>query len=109
VLGGLYLALYLSRFEPVEVIKGSVKTTRGAGLRKILVVSQFVVSTAFIIGTIVANQLSYIRTKDLGFEKDRTMVMPIWFSPVRSTTTARPTSGFVIVKSRLGSKSIRIS
>lgn len=80
LLGGLYPALYLSRFEPVEVIKGSVKTSRGAGLRKILVVVQFIVSTAFIIGTVIVyNQLEYIRSKDLGFEKDRTMAMPIWF------------------------------
>ncbi len=39
LLGGLYPALYLFRFEPVEVIKGSVKTGRGTTLRKVLVVT----------------------------------------------------------------------
>ena len=38
-LAGLLGGLYLSRFEPVEVIKGSVKTGRGTTLRKVLVVT----------------------------------------------------------------------
>ena len=39
LLGGLYPALYLCRFDPVEGIKGSVKTGRGTTLRKVLVVT----------------------------------------------------------------------
>ena len=49
----------------------------GAWSRKILVVFQFAISTALIIGTgILFSQLNFIQNKNLGFEKDQVIVIP---------------------------------
>jgi putative ABC transport system permease protein len=72
IVSGSYPAFYLSSFEPVEVIKGSTTSGGKSGgfLRKALVVFQFWIAIVMIIGTIVVNeQLRYIRSKDIGFEK----------------------------------------
>src|SRR5690349_18239024 len=54
LLAGSYPALYLSGLRPVKVLKGTFKTGKGAGTaRKVLVVVQFSISLALIIGTIV--------------------------------------------------------
>jgi putative ABC transport system permease protein len=68
----IYPALLLSSFEPLQSLKGKVTAGIGSALfRKVLVVSQFAFSVILIIGTIViTNQLKYIRSKDLGFDKD---------------------------------------
>lgn len=77
LLAGLYPAVYLSRFRPVEVLKGSVsRGSRGAGLRGVLVVFQFTTSVILIIATfVVYRQLQYIMNKDMGFNKDQVMLI----------------------------------
>ena len=72
ILGGVYPALYLSRFNPVRVMGGSYKHRPGAGrLRQGLVVFQFGCSILLIIGTLsVYDQLTYIRSKNLGLERE---------------------------------------
>ncbi|HVG15654.1 MAG TPA: ABC transporter permease [Chitinophagaceae bacterium] len=77
VLAGIYPALVLSSFKPVTVLKGRFATgTKGILLRKGLVVAQFSISIALIIGTIVVyNQMSYMRDRDLGFSKDQMMII----------------------------------
>ncbi len=73
VLSGIYPALKLSRFQPVEALKSKVskESFGGISLRKGLVVSQFIIAQALIIGAIITiNQLDYMRSKDLGFAKD---------------------------------------
>lgn len=70
ILGGSYPAFYLSRFNPVNVLKGEVtKGTSGSMFRKILVVIQFTISVAMIVSTLVVyKQLNYLKTKDLGYD-----------------------------------------
>jgi putative ABC transport system permease protein len=77
VAAGIYPALVLSSFQPVAVLKGRFASGgKGSFLRKGLVVVQFTIATGLIIGTLVVyNQLNFMRSQDLGFDKDQKMVM----------------------------------
>ncbi len=80
-LAGAYPAVFLSSFRPVEVFKIEYKRSSIAGvlLRKGLVVFQFTLSLVFIIGTLVVfRQLNYVKHKDLGFDKDNIISIPIF-------------------------------
>jgi predicted permease len=73
LLAGLYPSLALAGFQPVKALKINAQKTLsgGAGLRKSLVVLQFVIAQGLIIGAIITIlQLNYIRSRDLGFSKD---------------------------------------
>ena len=76
---GAYPALVLSRFHPVKVLKGAFKNTRsGQGLRQSLIVFQFVISVFLIVSTfIMQQQLSYIRHRDLGYDRDHVVELPM--------------------------------
>ncbi len=76
-ISGSYPALYLSSFDPADVIKGQSDMRGGNGmLRKILVVFQFAISVAMITGTfIIGSQLNYLQSSDPGFNKDNLLVM----------------------------------
>lgn len=78
ILAGIYPAFYLSSFKPIAVLKGKLTTThKSFGLRSSLVVFQFFISVALIIGTIVVyQQMKYIQNKDLGFNKDQIITIP---------------------------------
>ncbi len=75
LLGGSYPAFYLAKFKPLTVLKGSLaKSSSNVLLRKVLVVSQFTISMVMLICTgVVLGQLKYMRTKDLGFNKDHVL------------------------------------
>ena len=78
LVSGIYPALFLSAFQPVEVLTSTLR--RGLKIsrsRKTLVVFQFVISIILIIGTVVVyHQADYIRNKKLGFDKEHVIVMP---------------------------------
>lgn len=82
---GSYPAVVLSRFVPAQVLKGDFRTSAsGARLREGLVVVQFAVSVALIAGTlVVVQQHHFMRDRDLGFERDRLVVVDARAVPAR--------------------------
>jgi len=86
LLSGAYPAFYLARMEPVSSLRGKGMSGKGAtGLRRALVVFQFVLTIVMIVSTLViGRQMKFIRTKDIGFNKDRLMVIDINSGNVRS-------------------------
>lgn len=77
LIGGSYPAFFLSSFKPVDVIQGKLKRgAKSSVLRIVLVSFQFVVSIILIIGTFTVNsQLKYVRSKNLGYDKEHVIVM----------------------------------
>jgi len=77
ILSGAYPAFVLSSFKPVSVLKGSFShSTKGAFLRKSLVVFQFTITTILLVQAFtVDQQLNYMRAIDLGVDIDRTLVV----------------------------------
>ena len=79
LVSGTYPALFLSSFEPTQVLKGTFSPGIKSKLfRQGLVVVQFAISLALIIGTVIIyKQLNYLRNADLGFNKERLLVLPV--------------------------------
>lgn len=77
LLSGLYPAFVLSSFQSIHVLKGATQSGPGAvRFRKILVAVQFTISTFLIVGTyLVGNQLKYINSKSLGFDKEAVILI----------------------------------
>ncbi len=77
ILAGSYPALFLSGFLPAAVLKGGFTSRLQAGFTKPLVVFQFFLSASMIICSVIMyQQMEFISTKDLGFDKEQVLVIP---------------------------------
>jgi len=97
LLSGSYPALYLSKFDPIKVLKGTFKAGRYASLpRKVLVVAQFTFSIALIIGTIIVfKQIQFARNRPLNYRQEGlitvggvTQGLPNFYDAVRNDLLA---------------------
>jgi predicted permease len=79
IVSGSYPALFLAKFRPANVIKGArFSRSSKSLLRKVLVITQFTIAIVLIIGTIVsARQINYIRNKELGFNRQHVISLPV--------------------------------
>lgn len=86
ILSGSYPAFYLALIRPVRVLKSKTDLKGGnLALRKVLVVTQFALSIVLIIGTLVIyKQLNYIQSSDLGYDREKILVVDINHGNVRS-------------------------
>jgi len=85
-LSGAYPGLVLARFQPILALRNKISqaSVGGFSLRRILVVTQFAICQALIIGAIViAGQMYYSKNIDLGFDKDAIVTLPL---PVNDKT-----------------------
>lgn len=86
IISGSYPAFYLATLRPVSSLRGrEIVPTGAVGLRRVLVIFQFVITIVMIVSTLViGSQLNFIQSKDIGFNKDQLMVIDINNGNVRS-------------------------
>jgi putative ABC transport system permease protein len=74
---GIYPALYISKFEPVLIVKGNLTNLRSKNsIRKFLTVFQFTISIILVIGSlIIFQQINFMKNTDLGFDKNDILMM----------------------------------
>jgi putative ABC transport system permease protein len=106
LISGSYPALFLSGFQPGKVLKGAFRAGKNhERFRSVLVVGQFAVSVVLIVAVlVVVNQLDFMQSKDLGFEKEDIVLLP---------TSQAIADNYLIIKDRLenhpGVQSVTVS
>ena len=94
---GIYPALVLSAFKPASTLKGSFKSgRRGVRMRQAIVVGQFFATALLIIGTLmIVRQIKFMKDQDLGFVKDRMIILPIRGNPSFATRSETVKAAFL--------------
>jgi hypothetical protein len=101
LLAGSYPALYLSSFTVVKVLKGTFRVGRFAAVpRKVLVVFQFTISIALIIGTIIVyQQIQYVKNRPIGYAREGLLTLPVnssaYFGKYNALRTSLKNTGVV--------------
>jgi putative ABC transport system permease protein len=114
IIAGSYPALYLSSFNPVQVLKGTFRVGRLASIpRKVLVVVQFTVSVMLIIGTIIIfNQIQFAKNRPIGYDRSALINMFMSTSDIHNHFEAvrneLKNSGAVIEMAESGSPTTQI-
>jgi len=79
IIGGLYPALFLSRFNPIKALRSASSVKAGSGIiRKSLVTFQIIIFSGLLLCTyIIYSQMQYVQNKNLGLEKDQRFIVQI--------------------------------
>ena len=82
ILSGIYPAFVISSFKPVNVLRGELQTGRiGVTMRRVLVVFQFAITTALLVGVfVILAQIKFLKSMDIGYNREQVLAV---FSPVR--------------------------
>ncbi|MDO1447362.1 ABC transporter permease [Rhodocytophaga aerolata] len=104
VLAGVYPALFISGVKPLSIIKRHQTFRISPGLSRVLVVLQYTVCMSLLIGSLgIASQMHYINTKDLGFDKEQTLLVenPDWGNSQKTLAIAQRLQAFATTEPAL--------